>query len=91
MSAGQVSAIETGNRNDYPVVNEDNAVTFFDRHSLARMERVPFPMASVHGHDYPVHGKYVFYDQLGTHTVAIGQADQLSGLNNDYFMMHFKK
>lgn len=89
ISAGRFSIIETGNRTNDPLVNDDDAVTFFDRVSLAKKSRISFPVVSVQGKDYSVHGLFVFYDLAGTHTTVVGRADSSSGLKNDYYMMHF--
>ena len=87
--AGRFVAIETGNRVDDPQVNDDDAVTFFDRMQLVRVEKIQFPVVTAHGQDYRLHGKFVFFEGTGRSVIVVGQADSQAGLADDYFLIHF--
>lgn len=87
--AGRVVSIDTGDRVNDPLVNDDDSVTFYDRNQLLKIGNVRFPAVAAQGGRYSVHGKFVFFEGSGKAVVVIGQADSQASLANDYFLMHF--
>jgi hypothetical protein len=62
----------------------DTEVRFFRYVDLAFRRAVPLPTVRVNGHDYPMHGRFVFYREDGSRYYAVIQADGAAGLLHDF-------
>ncbi len=62
----------------------DRELLVFEAGSLSLTRRVPLTPFSVAGQQYPSHGRFVFADGTGARVFVVVQADQVSGLAEDY-------
>ncbi|MBN9656603.1 MAG: hypothetical protein J0H49_00410, partial [Acidobacteria bacterium] len=77
-SAQQVTAtVATGS-------TTDTTIKFYGRQYLANIGSISIPKITSGSNSFVAHGRYLFWNAAGNRLFAITQADQTSGLLNDY-------
>jgi len=77
-SVEQVTATVSAN------AGSDTAIEFFAQQYLAAIGSISIPQFTVGSKSYNAHGRYLFWNAAGNRLFAVVQADQTSGLLNDY-------
>jgi chitinase len=67
----------------------DSGFELIDSQFLANPSVVSYPVFQRAGSVYPLHGRRVFYDSTGTHTVALAQIDSSAAALLDYTVLRF--
>lgn len=63
---------------------KDTAIKFFGQQYLAVLGSIAIPKLTSGSNSYDAHGRYLFWNAAGNRLFAIVQADETSGLLNDY-------
>lgn len=71
------------------ISSSDTAVQLYDYEFLTLNSTIPLPQFATPNGDFAAHGKFVFYNTDGTKYFVIVQADQASGMLNDYGVVTF--
>lgn len=87
-AAGQVALIPTVWSWPGDPTVEDTEVRLFNYDFLTAADTKPLPEVAAKGTQFPMHGRYVFYDCLGENLLVIAQADPEASFLADYGVIH---
>lgn len=63
---------------------KDTTIKFYGQQYLANIGAISIPKITAGANSYAAHGRYLFWNSAGNRLFAVTQADQTSGLLNDF-------